>query len=209
MVGTQKYKSYICIAYIAGLAGMGVSTGNMQGRPFEVQAQESDSIYRQVYDDYSDILEAYYKLEKAQPVERDYYVRQLVTIIMDEVRKNKLPLYGNFFNRAWREMTAYGANTPLKKFDTTYIKDASGHVLKYAKELKEHTFAYKKMDDLVKSLHAIRQIIRESVWYRYEELLLEKEGLSREITCLKKRLAHEQELRLDLERALKNTNVAK
>lgn len=145
--------------------------------------QEEDCVYKKVYDDYSDILQHYYKYEKGTLEQKEWYKRQLIGVIAQHVRENRLTLYGNFFSRLWRNMRVQGdSDFPLKKFDSMLIEDALGHI---RKKCTTHTA---KVADLLQSLTAIRHIVTTSLEYTIESLMMERNCLAQEISSLKQEL---------------------
>lgn len=168
-----------------------------------------ESVYTLVYDHYSDILEDYYKLNSILPTEHDYYIKKLLNTITNNVINNKLPLYGNCFSRFWRNITTFDAKTvPLKKFDYTSLEDAMGHIEKNYQKLAKKGLKDQKVEDLLVSLNCIRNLIRDSLEYKYEELYLKLIDTENELAS-QKAISEglRQELRVEREKNNKEKNV--
>jgi regulator of replication initiation timing len=178
--------------FILSLCVIGNFSFAAKGRA-SFESVSEDAIYKKVYDHYSDILEDFYAYEKADYLTKDYYLNKMLSTIVNHVRGTMLPLYGNFFSNLWRKTTAYSDNTmPLKKFDTLLIEDALGHLHKHY----PHNESVQVID-LTKSLNYIRQLVKKSLEYRYEDLLVEKGNLENKLSMVKREL---RELQLECEK---------
>jgi hypothetical protein len=158
-----------------------------------VEATSDTGVYKKVYDNYSDILECFYTYERADYDKKDFHLKHMFSTIKRYVEGDLLPLYGNFFSRMWRNTTACSdSKFPLRKFDTLLVEDALGHLHKHYKN-NEATLIV----DLIRSLNLIRQLVRQSIDYRFEDLIQENKSLEIKLSCLKREL---KEAHADCER---------
>jgi hypothetical protein len=187
---------------------MPVESKKLRGTSSYSIASEAHDVYRIVYDHYSDILELYYTLDKAPATERPYYASKLVHTVVAHVQQDKLPLYGNFLNRLWKNMSQYSAaNTPLIKFERVLAEDALGHLNKYYNKIVEADIDSQKLSDLIESLKRIRSVVQASVEYAREELRIKVVELEAEIQHLKTELTQEKEKRKQVEQLIAHSNV--
>lgn len=152
---------------------------------------ESEAAYKKVYDHYSDILQVYYSLEKAELEKKDFYTKRLLYTIVRHVEQDILPLYGNCFSRAWRHISSSATtHFPLKKFTSMLVEDALGHLNKQYTKVAHKGYETTKIADLIRSLTYIRHIVTHSLEYKYEELQFCKEQLESEVVALKRQIGH-------------------
>jgi len=137
-----------------------------------------------IYNDYREILDIYPKIETCNEVSRPYFINKILNRICFYVKENKFNLYGNIFNNRWRYANAYSNSYPLHRFDLTFLEDAIGHLSK--NRPKSDYYDY---DKLKFSLVAIRQIIRDSLNYKLEELIVKIEKLKAENLNLDNKLS--------------------
>jgi hypothetical protein len=164
--------------------------------------QEAISTYKKVYNHYTHILELANQVDQAPLVEKDYHMRKLTHKIAREVQQDKFPLYGNFFNKMWRNMTASSAETPLIRFDGTLIEDSIGHVQKAYTKLLNQGFENSDIAEFIQDMNNLRERLRSSVYYQLEVERAHKEAAQAEIVRMRAELMQEKARRHEAEKNL-------
>lgn len=148
---------------------------------------KAEEVYKEVYDDFSDILEAYYKLESCLTVEREHYISKIIEQVIWHVNNNKLKLYGNMLSRWWRNAGKANNSEPLKQFVDTFAYDAIGHLEKHYKKNSAYSDSI-NVADLINSLKVISNVVKSSGQYKIDELSNQLSEAQNQIQSLKAQL---------------------
>jgi hypothetical protein len=161
---TINYLLATIIFTSSAITGWGITEKNS-----ESLYQEVTETYKKVSRHYRPILELYEAFVQANLAEKDYFIKKLAKKIIADVQEGNLPLYGNIFNRIWRQSTACSGNYPLKKFEQTFLQDSIGHVKKSYTQLEKTNRDHQDMERFIRQLKEIGELVKSSVYYEMED----------------------------------------